>query len=65
LAQLLPMVHGLDAVRLALVRRPDYAAIGRDALILVGFAMVLVPLSLQTFQWALRRARRIGSLSHY
>jgi ABC-2 type transport system permease protein len=65
LAQLLPMVHGLDAVRLALVRRPDYAAIGRDAVILVGFALVLVPLSLQTFQMALRRARRIGSLSHY
>jgi ABC-2 type transport system permease protein len=65
LAQLLPMVHGLDAVRLSLVEHPDLAAIGRDAAILVAFAVVLVPLSLQSFQLALRRARRIGSLSHY
>jgi ABC-2 type transport system permease protein len=65
LAQLLPMVHGLDGTRLALVEDPNLAAIGRDALILVGFAVVLVPLALQTFQLALRRARRIGSLSHY
>jgi ABC-2 type transport system permease protein len=65
LAQLLPMVHGLDAVRLSLVSDPNLAAIGRDAIILIGFAVVLVPAALQTFQLALRRARRIGSLSHY
>jgi ABC-2 type transport system permease protein len=65
LAQLLPMVHGLDGVRLALVEHLNVGAIGRDALILIAFAAVLVPLSLQTFRLALRRARRIGSLSHY
>jgi hypothetical protein len=52
-------------VRLSLVKHPDLGAIGRDALILIAFAVVLVPASLQTFQLALRRARRIGSLSHY
>ncbi len=64
-AQLFPMVHGLDGTRLALVEHPDLARIGRDALILIAFAVVLIPLSLQTFQMALRRARRIGTLSHY
>jgi len=65
LAQLLPMVHGLDAVRLALVENPDLGAIGRDALILVAFTVVLMPVALLTFQLAIRRARRTGSLSHY
>jgi ABC-2 type transport system permease protein len=65
LAQLLPMVHGLDAVRLALVENPDLGAIGRDALILVAFTLALMPIALQTFQFAIRRARRTGSLSHY
>jgi len=65
LAQLLPMVHGLDGVRLSLVQHLDLGAIGRDAIILIAFAMVLVPASLQSFRLALRRARHIGSLSHY
>jgi ABC-2 type transport system permease protein len=65
LAEALPMVHGLDGVRLALVSHPDLGAIGRDALILVAFAATLVPISLESFRLAIRRARRTGSLSHY
>ena len=65
LAQALPMVHGLDAVRLALVQDPDLAAIGRDAIILVAFTVVLVPVALQVFRLAVQHGRRTGSLSHY
>jgi ABC-2 type transport system permease protein len=65
LAEALPMVHGLDGVRLALVPDPDLGAIGRDALILVAFAATLIPISLESFRLAIRRARRTGSLSHY
>jgi ABC-2 type transport system permease protein len=64
-AQALPMVHGLDGVRLALVDNPDLGAIGRDALILAVFAAVLLPAALQGFRMAVRRGRQTGSLSHY
>jgi ABC-2 type transport system permease protein len=65
LAHALPMSHGLDGVRRALVADPDLGAIGVDALVLVAFAAVCVPASLQGFQWAVRRAKRAGTLSHY
>jgi ABC-2 type transport system permease protein len=65
LAQALPMSHGLDGVRRALVPKPDFGAIGQDALVLVVFAALLIPLALQSFDWAVARARRQGSLSHY
>lgn len=65
LAYALPMSHGLDGVRLALVARPDLAAIGRDALILAVFTAALVPASLAAFSWAVARGRRTGSLGHY
>jgi ABC-2 type transport system permease protein len=64
-AQALPMVHGLDGVRLALVDNPDLGAIGRDALILAVFAAALLPAALQGFRMAVRRGRQTGSLSHY
>jgi hypothetical protein len=34
-------------------------------LILTGFVVVLLPLSLAIFSWALRRARLEGTLSFY
>jgi ABC-2 type transport system permease protein len=64
-AEALPMSHGLDGVRRALVTHPDLDVIGRDALVIVVFSAVLLPIALQSFQWAIARARRTGSLSHY
>lgn len=64
-AELLPVSHGLDAIRLALVAHPDLGAIARHLAILTGFAAVLVPMGLQGFQWAVRRARRAGTLMQH
>ena len=64
-ADALPMSHGLDGVRLALVDDPDLGAIGIDALVLAAFTAVLLPAALQGFRWAVDRARRQGTLSHY
>jgi len=64
-AEALPMSHGLDGVRRALVKQPDLGVIGRDALVIAVFSAVLLPVALQAFQWAVARARRTGSLSHY
>ena len=65
LARALPMSYGLDGVRKALVADPDWGAIGVDAVVLAVFAGALVPVALQGFEWAVTRARRQGTLSHY
>jgi ABC-2 type transport system permease protein len=65
LAYALPMSHGLEGIRLALVPHPDLAAIGRDALALGLFTAVLVPAALWGVEWAVRRCRHTGSLAHY
>jgi ABC-2 type transport system permease protein len=64
-AEALPMSYGLDAIRRSLVAHPNLHAIGIDALVLAIFSVVLVPLALQCFRWAVDRARRNGTLSHY
>ncbi|MGH9275374.1 MAG: ABC transporter permease [Acidimicrobiales bacterium] len=65
LAQCLPMSHGLDGVRRALGPDPDLGVIGLDAFVLVAFSVVCLPAALEGFRWAVRRARRAGTLSHY
>jgi ABC-2 type transport system permease protein len=64
-AEVLPVSHGLSAIRLALVPDADLAAIGRHLAVLAIFAMVLVPIGLQSFAWAVRRARRAGTLMQH
>ena len=65
LADILPMSHGLDGVRRALVANPDLGAIGVDALVLAAFAFAMIPLALFGFEWAVDRARKQGTLSQY
>lgn len=65
LAEALPMSHGLDGLRRALVAHPDGHAIAIDVLVLAAFSIVLVPVALQGFKWAVDWARRTGSLAHY
>jgi ABC-2 type transport system permease protein len=65
LAEALPMSHGLDGVRRALVAHLDVGAIVLDVAVLAAFSVVLLPLALQGFRWAVDRARRQGSLGHY
>jgi ABC-2 type transport system permease protein len=63
-AQALPMTHTLRALREALLGDGGAALMGALATLAI-FAAVLVPLSLVTFAWAVRRARREGSLTHF
>lgn len=64
-AEALPMSHGLDALRRALVAHPDMHAIAIDVIVIAAFSVVLVPVALQAFRWAVDRARRRGTISHY
>ena len=64
LAQLLPLTHALNGMRLALLERPGQVLI-TEVESLVLFSAVLLPASLWFFAWTLRRARQYGTLSFY
>jgi ABC-2 type transport system permease protein len=65
LAELIPITHSLEGMRLALLEDASLAGVGHELLILAAFALVLVPCSLLVFSWTLRRARLAGTLSFY
>jgi ABC-2 type transport system permease protein len=64
IAHLNPVTYALDAMRAALLEGASLAAIGRPLLILALSAAILLPLSLATFGWALRRVKMNGTLTH-
>lgn len=65
ISRFLPITYSLHAVRLALLNGATWAELMPDFIILLGFSIVLFPLSLLTFRYAVERARRDGSLAHY
>jgi ABC-2 type transport system permease protein len=65
LGQLLPLTHALAALRGALLVGAGPGALAGPLLALVLFTVVLAPLGIGIFAYALRRARIDGSLSHY
>jgi ABC-2 type transport system permease protein len=64
-ARLLPLTHALEAMRLALLTGASPAELGPSLGALALFSALAAPLGLALFVYALRRARRDGSLSHY
>ena len=64
-AQLIPITHSLDGMRLALLGGADFSTLSRQIAILAGFALILLPLSVLLLSYALRRARLDGALSFY
>lgn len=65
LAGFLPITYTLRALRLALLQGASLADLAGDLLMLMGFCLVLIPLSLYAFRMAMRRARYDGSLTHF
>jgi len=65
LAQLIPITHSLEGMRLALLQGASFRTVAHELLILSAFAVLLVPASLLFFSWTLRRARIEGTLSFY
>jgi len=64
-AKLLPVTYSLHALRLSLLQGASIIDVGGDLLILCGFCLVLIPLSIYVFQIAMYRARLDGSLTHF
>ena len=65
LAELIPITHSLDGMRLALLQGADFSVLSRQIGILVVFSLILLPFSLLVFSYTLRRARLDGTLSFY
>jgi ABC-2 type transport system permease protein len=64
-ADLIPITHALDAMRMALLQGAGFPTLGHEIRILSFFAFALFPLSLLMFSHSLRRARQEGTLSSY
>ncbi len=64
-ANLFPTTIALDAMRLALLQGAPLAALLGDIAALLLFALILAPISLIAFRFAVDVARRDGSLAHF
>lgn len=64
-ANLLPLTYALRAMRDALLNGASWSQLAPNLLILAGFCVVLFPLSLMAFRYAVEWARREGTLTHY
>lgn len=65
LALLLPTTHALQAMRMVMLKGKSLSEIGPELTALSIFCFVLLPISLRTLRYAVRRAKREGTLTHY
>ncbi len=65
LAKGLPVTHGLEALRRALLQGAGLRDVSGSLVILLGFSLAGWPLALWAFQASLDAARRRASLGHY
>jgi ABC-2 type transport system permease protein len=65
LSEALPLTHALRALRRALLEEAGFSGLGYPTLGLLGFFVVLSPVSALVFTWVARRARRQGTLGKY
>jgi ABC-2 type transport system permease protein len=65
LARGFPAYYAINGLREALLGTGALSDVGPDLLVLAGFAVVLLPLSLLIFDKALDAARRSGTLANY
>lgn len=64
-AYLFPLTYSLQAVRRALLMGDSLVALVREVVVLTLFSAVLLPLSLLAFRYAVRQAKRDGSLAQF
>ena len=65
ISYLLPFTYALRALRGALMGGSSLADMALDVAILLGFAVVLIPLSIWALRYAIRRMKDTGELAHY
>jgi ABC-2 type transport system permease protein len=65
ISALVPVTYAVRAMRLSLLTGASWSELMPDLLVLLGFTVVLSPLSLIVFRYAVEQARKDGSLTHY
>ena len=65
LARLIPVTYALEAMRLALLQGASFSTLFPDIMALIVFSIILLPMSLFSFRYAVKRAKVDGSLTHY
>ena len=65
ISQLLPITYALSALRHALLQGYSLKMLSSDIVILLFFTLVLFPLSIFIFKYAVERVKTEGSLAHY
>ena len=63
-ARLNPVTYALESMRAALLGGASVIALWRPLGVLILFAVVLLPVSMSVFAWALRRTKVTGTLTH-
>ena len=63
-ARLNPVTYALEAMRSALLGGAGVAALWAPLVMLLFFAMVLLPFAMSVFAWSLRRTKITGTLTH-
>jgi ABC-2 type transport system permease protein len=61
----IPVTYSLEGMRLALLKGASCYQLLPNILSLLAFTAVLMPISIYAFQFAIRLAKRDGSLTHY
>jgi ABC-2 type transport system permease protein len=64
IASINPITYALEAMRAVLLDGASLSAISRPLLVLLVFAAILLPASMASFAWALRRTKTTGTLTH-
>ena len=65
LAKMLPITYSLEAMRWAILLGDSLTALGREVAALIAFSGAMLPLSLLAFRYAVRQAKRDGSLAQF
>jgi len=65
LGRLIPATYSFEALRRAMLQGASLDALKTNLLALVGFALVLLPIGLLAFRYAVRWAKTDGSLSQF
>ncbi|MFA6002301.1 MAG: ABC transporter permease [Thermoleophilia bacterium] len=65
LSYIFPITYALRAIRMSLLKGAGFSEVGGDLLALVIFSVIMLPISLVVFRYAVARAKRDGSLAYY
>ncbi|MBL7198406.1 MAG: ABC transporter permease [Candidatus Omnitrophica bacterium] len=61
----IPITYSLRSLRYALLKGYSLQALLPDILVLLVFSVILLPLSVVAFNWAVKRAKKAGTLAFY